>query len=75
MNDMWRHPDVVNDAIRYHKKNANCPWLTNIVKGCTKIVSFYSNVKNSSAAIPGSVTPKDFDLSSGTISALTGTWI
>ena len=42
------------------------PWLTNTVKGCTKVNSFYSNVKNSSAAIPGSVTPKDFDLSSGT---------
>jgi hypothetical protein len=33
----------------------------------------YSNVKNASAALPGSVTPKDFDLSTGTISALTGT--
>jgi hypothetical protein len=34
---------------------------------------FYSNVKNASAALPGSVTSEDFDLSPGTISALTGT--
>jgi hypothetical protein len=35
--------------------------------------TFYSNVKNASAALPGSVTSADFDLSPGTISALTGT--
>jgi hypothetical protein len=35
--------------------------------------TFYSNVKNASAALPGSVTLADFDLSPGTISALTGT--
>jgi hypothetical protein len=34
---------------------------------------FYSNLKNASAALPGSVTPKDFDLSPGTNLALTGT--
>ena len=54
---------------------AKCPWLTNTVKGCKKVVSFYSgqlsNVllseKNASAAISGLVTPEDFDLSSGTL--------
>jgi hypothetical protein len=35
--------------------------------------TFYSNVKNASAALPVSVTSADFDLSPGTISALTGT--
>jgi hypothetical protein len=35
----------------------------------------YSNVKNASAALPGSVTSADFDLSPGTIPALTGTLI
>jgi hypothetical protein len=53
----------------------------NTVKGCKKVVSFYpgklSNVlfkrKNALAAFLGSVTSADFDLSPGTISALTGT--
>ncbi len=31
---------------------------------------FYSSVKNASAALPGSVTSADLDLSPGTISAL-----
>jgi hypothetical protein len=35
--------------------------------------TFYSNVKNASEALSGSVTSADFDLSPGTISALTGT--
>jgi hypothetical protein len=35
--------------------------------------TFYSSVKNASAAISGSVTPENFDLSSGNITALTGT--
>jgi hypothetical protein len=35
--------------------------------------AFYSNVKNASASLPGSVNSADFDLSPGTISALTGT--
>jgi hypothetical protein len=35
--------------------------------------TFYSNVKNASEALPGSVTLADFDLSPETISALTGT--
>jgi hypothetical protein len=38
--------------------------------------TFYSTVKNASAALPCSVknfTSADFDLSPGTISALTGT--
>jgi hypothetical protein len=35
--------------------------------------TFYSNVKNSSEALPGSVTSADIDLLPGTISALTGT--
>jgi hypothetical protein len=52
---------------------ANCPRLTKTVKGCKKVVSFYSNVKNASAALPGSVTSADFDISTETISALTGT--
>jgi hypothetical protein len=34
--------------------------------------TFYSNGKNASAALPGSVTSADFDLSPGTITALTG---
>jgi hypothetical protein len=34
--------------------------------------TFYSNVKNASAALPGSVAPEDFDLLPGTISVLTG---
>ena len=59
----------------------NCPLLTNTVKGCKKVVSFYSgklsNVlfkrKNASAAVPRSVTLADFDHSPGTIAALTGT--
>jgi hypothetical protein len=34
--------------------------------------TFYSNVKNASAALPGSVTSADFDLLPGTISELTG---
>ena len=33
---------------------------------------FHSTVKNASAALPGSVTSEDFDLSPGTISALPG---
>jgi hypothetical protein len=45
------------------------------------VVSFYSgklsnvlsNEKNVSAALFGLVTPEDFDLSSGNITALTGT--
>ena len=60
---------------------AKCPRLTNTVKACKKVVSFYSgklsNVlfseKNASAAISGLVTSEDFDLSSGNITALTGT--
>ncbi len=60
---------------------AKCPRLTNTVKGCKKVVSFYSgklsnvlfNEKNASAALSGLVTPEDFDLSSGIITALTGT--
>jgi hypothetical protein len=35
--------------------------------------TFNSNEKNASAAISGLVTPEDFDLSSGNITALTGT--
>jgi hypothetical protein len=35
--------------------------------------TFYSKVKNASAALSGSVTLADFDLSPVTISALTGT--
>jgi hypothetical protein len=35
--------------------------------------TFFSNVKNASSALPGSVNSADFDLSPGTISALTGT--
>jgi hypothetical protein len=35
--------------------------------------TFYSNVKNALAALLGSVTSADFDLSPGTIPALTGT--
>jgi hypothetical protein len=35
--------------------------------------TFYSKLKNASAALPGSVISADFDLSPGTISALTGT--
>jgi hypothetical protein len=35
--------------------------------------TFYSKVKNASTALPGSVAPDDFDLSLGTIAALTGT--
>jgi hypothetical protein len=35
--------------------------------------TFYSNLKNSSAAFPGSDTSADFDLPPGAISALTGT--
>jgi predicted component of type VI protein secretion system len=35
--------------------------------------TFHSNAKNASAAFSGSVTSADFDLSPGTISALTGT--
>jgi hypothetical protein len=34
--------------------------------------TFYSK-KNASAALSGLVTPEDFDLSSGNITALTGT--
>jgi len=41
----------------------------------TKYQTFDSNVKHASEALPGSVIPEDFDLSSGTISALTGTLI
>jgi hypothetical protein len=36
-------------------------------------LSFNSNVKNAKAGLPGSVTSADFDLSHGTILALTGT--
>jgi hypothetical protein len=35
--------------------------------------TFYSTLKNASAALSGSVTSADFDLSPGTISALNGT--
>jgi hypothetical protein len=35
--------------------------------------TFYSNVKNASAALSGSVASADFDLSPGAILALTGT--
>jgi hypothetical protein len=35
--------------------------------------TFYSKVKNDLVVLPGSVTSADFDLSPGTISALTGT--
>jgi hypothetical protein len=35
--------------------------------------TIYSNEKNASAALSGLVTPEDFDLSSGNITALTGT--
>jgi hypothetical protein len=60
---------------------AKCPRLTYTVKGCKNVVSFYSgklsnvlfNEKNASAALSGLVTPEDFDLSSGNITALTGT--
>jgi len=61
---------------------AKCPRLTNTEKGCKKVVSFYSgklsNVlfqmkKKSSAALSVLVTPEDIDLSSGNITALTGT--
>jgi hypothetical protein len=34
--------------------------------------TFYSDAKNASAALPGSVTSADFDLSPGNITALTG---
>jgi hypothetical protein len=52
---------------------ANCPLLTNTVIGCIKVISFYSGKlskvlckrKNTSVTLPAEV-------SSGTISALTG---
>jgi hypothetical protein len=36
----------------------------------TNYQTFYSSVKNASAALPGSVTSADYDLSPGTIPAL-----
>jgi len=58
---------------------AKCPRLTNTVKGCKKVVSFYSGKLSNFYSMKKMlqqlflVTPEDFDLSSGNITALTGT--